>query len=317
MEKLSFVIPCYGSELTINGVLDEIHVMMKQKRQFDYEIICVNDCSPDNVLDVLKKRTDSERTLIVADLTKNKGKSTAVLAGYSLVTGDYIVDLDDDGQCPLDRLWDLFAAVENGSDIVYAGYPSKKQSLFKNFGSKINAQMTYFLIGKPKSLLISNFSIKKRFIIEEALKYKGLYPYTFGICIKTTDKIANVTMEERERAAGKGNFNFKKSFAMWLNGFTAFSVVPLRVSSFLGFLSALIGFIYGVFIIIRKLFFVPDMSMGYPSIMSALLFIGGIIMLMLGMLGEYIGRIYVNQNSLSQYVIRDIYKNKNKGEKNE
>lgn len=306
MSKLSFVIPCYGSELTIEGVLDEIHSVMEQKPGFDFEIICVNDCSPDNVWDVLKKRANDNAKIIIINLTKNMGKACAVIAGYSFVSGDFIVDLDDDGQCPLDRLWDLFSAIECGNDIAYAGYPLKKQSAFKNFGSDINAFMAHHLIGKPKNLTTSNFSIKRRFVIEEAKKYKGPYPYLSGLFMKVTNKIVNVSMEERNRAAGHGNYTFRKSFALWMNGFTAFSIIPLRISSLVGLLTALAGFIFGIYIIIRKLFFYPDMITGYPSTMAVLLFVGGMIMLMLGMLGEYVGRIYLSQNGLPQYVIREV-----------
>ena len=307
MEKLSFVIPCYGSELTIKSVLDEIYFVMSQRQEYEFEIICVNDASPDNVISVLKECIATGLGVIIVDLAKNVGKASAVLAGYSLASGDYIIDLDDDGQCPMDRLWDLFSAIESGNDIVYAGYPEKKQSAFKNFGSRINSLMAYYLLGKPKNLTLTNFSIKKRFVIEEVKKYTGPYPYLPGIFLKTTSKIVNIPMEERERIAGHGNFTFRKSFALWMNGFTAFSVIPLRISSLSGLVIALTGFIYGLSIIFRKLFINPHMTMGYPSIMAALLFIGGMIMLMLGMLGEYVGRIYIAQNSLPQYVIREIY----------
>jgi len=314
MDKLSFVIPCYGSELTIEGVLDEIHMIMSQKQEYDYEIICVNDCSEDNVLEILKKRALNEPELVIADLTKNMGKPCAMLAGYSLVSGDYVVNLDDDGQCPLDKLWNLFAPLQSGSDVVYAGYTKKKQSTFKNFGSKVNSTMAQVLVGKPKWMKTSNFSIMKRVIVDEIRKYTNIYPYISGIAFKTTSAIANVPMEERERTAGRSNFTLRKSFSLWLNGFTAFSVRPLRLSTLIGVLTAVAGLVYGLYIAIRRLFIVPHMRVGYASTMIALLIIGGIIMMMLGMLGEYIGRIYVNQNNLPQYVIREVI---NGGQANE
>jgi undecaprenyl-phosphate 4-deoxy-4-formamido-L-arabinose transferase len=315
MEKLSFVIPCYGSELTIIGVIEEIHAAMSQKSAFDYEIICVNDGSPDNVLSILKERVKIDSKLICIDLTSNNGKGRAVLAGYSIVSGSYIVNLDDDGQCPLYRLWDLLAPIQSGYDVAYANYAEKKQSALKNFGSRINAITTHHLIGKPKNLQISNFSIAKRFVVEEIKKYKGSYPFISGFTIKITKNIANVSMEERERAAGRGNYTLRKSFSLWLNGFTAFSIIPLRISSIIGFITALAGILYGISIVIRRLFITLNMATGYPSIMAAILFVGGMMMLMLGMLGEYVGRIYINQNNLPQFVIRDIYRN-NADEKN-
>jgi len=279
---------------------------MARKPDYDYEIICVNDYSPDNVLDVLIKRAKNDKRIVVADLTKNVGKASAVLAGYSIVSGDYVINLDDDGQCPLDELWSLFAPVLEGKDAVYAAYTKKKQSVIKNFGSQVDSLMAYHLIGKPKGMKTSNFSVVRRYVADEIKQYRHAYPYLSGLVIKATSNVTNVTMEERERPIGRGNFTFRKSFSLWMNGFTAFSVIPLRISTIIGSFSAIAGFVYGATIIVRRLFINPDMVLGYPSLMSAILFVGGMIMLMLGMLGEYVGRIYINQSSLPQYTIREI-----------
>lgn len=302
--KFSFVIPCYHSELTIKDVIDEIRCKMMERSDCDYEIIAVNDCSPDSVLLILKELAENNGKLKVIDLAKNSGKHAAVMAGYSVAKGDVIINLDDDGQCPMDKLWDLIEPLNNGYDISMAKYPEKKQSTFKNFGSKINAIMSQFLIGKPKSLYISNFSAMKRFVVDEIIRYDKPYPYIEGLMLRTTSKIYNVEMEERERAAGVGHYTFIKSLKLWLNGFTAFSVKPLRISTILGAICALIGFVFGTVTIINKLIH-PEMQAGYSSTMAVLLFIGGMIMMMLGMIGEYIGRIYICINNSPQYVIRE------------
>lgn len=304
MGLISFVIPCYHSELTIKGVVEEIQGRMSEKTDFDFEIITINDCSPDNVLLRLKELAENNGKLKVIDLAKNSGKHAAVMAGYSVAKGDVIINLDDDGQCPMDKLWDLIEPLNNGYDISMAKYPEKKQSAFKNFGSKINAIMSQFLIGKPKSLYISNFSAMKRFVVDEIIRYDKPYPYIEGLMLRTTSKICNVEMEERERAAGVGHYTFIKSLKLWFNGFTAFSVKPLRISTVLGAICALIGFVFGIATIINKLIH-PEMQAGYSSTMAVLLFIGGMIMMMLGMIGEYIGRIYICINNSPQYVIRE------------
>ena len=308
MEKLSFVIPCYGSELTIEFVINEIDAIMSQRPEYEYEIICVNDCSPDNVLSVLRNIVATNPRVAVADLTRNMGKHAAVMAGYSLINGDIIINLDDDGQCPMPDLWDLIEPLNDGYDMSMAKYPEKKQSRFKNFGSSVNRRMSQSLLDRPKGMSIENFSAVKRFVIDEILKYKNPYPYLEGLFLRTTSRIANVEMEQRERISGSGYFTFYKSLKLWLNGFTAFSVKPLRLASFFGMIVAIVGFIAGLGIIIRKLFFVPEMQMGYPSLIVALLFLGGVIMIMLGLLGEYIGRIYISLNNSPQYVIREVFK---------
>ncbi|MDR0835764.1 MAG: glycosyltransferase [Tannerella sp.] len=308
MKKLSFVIPCYGSELTIEGVIAEINSVMALRPEYSFETICVNDCSPDNVLEKLKKIATEQDTVTVVDFAKNMGKHAAVMAGFSFVTGDYIVNLDDDGQCPLDKLWNLVDTVENGSDIAIAKYPVKKQSVVKNFGSSVNAFMSHILLNKPNNLQFSNFGVIKRFIIDEILKYHNPYPYLEGLFLRTTSKIINVEMDERERTAGTGHFTFRKSLSLWLNGFTAFSIKPLRIATVAGFVFAVIGFVYALSIVIRKLFIYPEMAMGYSSTMAILLLIGGMLMLMLGLIGEYIGRIYISINNSPQYVIREVIK---------
>ena len=306
--KLSFVIPCYGSEHTIGVVICEIEEIMSQKPEYDYEIICVNDCSPDNAIAILKQLVISHTKVIIADLTRNMGKHAAVMAGYSLISGDIIVNVDDDGQCPMPQLWDLIKPLDNGYDISIAKYPDKKQSRFKNFGSRINKIMAQSLIDMPKNLTMSNFNALKRFIVDEILRYQNPYPYIDGLMLRTTQRIAQVDMEQRERTAGKSYFTFRKSLALWLNGFTAFSVKPLRITTIIGIIVAIIGFVVGIIIVFRKLFITPDMAMGYPSTITIILFIGGIIMGMLGMLGEYVGRIYISINKSPQYVIREIVK---------
>lgn len=312
-KTISFVIPCYYSEKTISLVINEIQNSMKQENHLNYEIIAVNDCSPDNVLEVLQELALDNCKLKIVDLAKNGGKHAAMMAGYSVAKGDIIVNLDDDGQCPVDKIWELLAPLEGKYDVSIARYPQKKQSAFKNFGSKINSLMSQCLIGKPKNLYISNFYAFKRFVMEEISLYKNPYPYVSGLVLRTTSKIINIDMEERERAAGVGHYTFKKSFSLFLNGFTAFSVKPLRISTILGALCALIGFVFGVVTIIRKIIN-PDILMGYSSLMAVLLFVGGMIMLMLGMIGEYIGRIYICINNSPQYVIRDTINIKDNNE---
>jgi len=302
--KISFVIPCYRSENTIKNVIDEITLEMTTHPECDYEIIAVNDRSPDKVFDVLQGIADENRRVKVIDLAKNMGKHAAMMAGYSVVTGDIIVNLDDDGQCPLDHLWELIAPLDEGYDISIAKYPKKMESVFKRVGSNINALMARFVIGKPKDLFISNFSAMKRFVCRELIRYKNAYPYIDGLFLRTTSSIINVEMEERERVSGSTGYTFLKSMKLWINGFTAFSVRPLRTATLLGLIVALTGFIYGIFIVIQKLLH-PDILVGYSSLMAVILFVGGIIMLLLGMIGEYVGRIYICINSSPQYVIRD------------
>lgn len=303
---ISFVIPCYGSEKTIEYVVKDIKNKVSERNEFNYEIVAINDFSPDNVYSVLKRIAENDKKVKVINLAKNFGKHSALMAGFSQVTGDYIVSLDDDGQCPVECLWEMIDPLINEDvDVTVARYREKKQSKFKNFGSKINSLMSRVLLSKPKDLKFANYYAMKAFVVNEIKLYGNPYPYMEGLILRSSGRIKNVLMDEHDRIEGNGNFNFSKSMSLWVNGFTAFSVKPLRISTLIGVLCSLIGFIYGAVIIIRKLFFNNIAILGYSSILAILLFVGGLIMLMLGMIGEYIGRIYISINNSPQYVISE------------
>lgn len=304
MNKISFVIPCYGSENTIEFVVNEITTVVSEKSNFDYEIIAVNDCSPDGVLDKLINLAEHNKKVKVINCAKNMNRPGAVMAGLNNAAGDYVVVMDDDGQCPMDNFWRLMDPVLNGHDVSIAKYPERKQSAFKNFGTFVNQKMTEFILNKPKDAQFTNFMVMKSYIVDELIKYKNPYPYFTGLLLRTTKDIVNVEMEERERYSGSTTFTFGKMLGMWVNGLTAFSIKPLRISSLVGVICAIIGFIFGIVTVVRKLV-VPNISIGWSSTISIMLFIGGLIMLMLGMIGEYIGRIYISINNSPQYVIKE------------
>lgn len=306
MDLLSFVIPCYRSEKTIQGVVDEIIAVVSERSDYDYEIIAVNDCSPDGVLNVLKDIAKDNNKVKVINFARNMGKHSAVMAGYSVAKGKYIVNLDDDGQCPTYELWKLIEPLERDEcDITSAEYSVKKESFIKRIGSDINLKMTEMLLNKPKDLRMENFSAMKRFICEKMIEYKNPYPYLEGLMFRVTNNVKLVPMEQRDRNDDNASgFTFKKSFSLLLNGLTAFSVKPLRVSSFVGFAFAILGFVYGLYTIIHKII-TPNVAVGYSSLMAVLLISMGLIMLMLGLIGEYLGRIYICLNASPQYVIRD------------
>ena len=301
--KISFVIPCYRSEKTVGSVIAEI-ISTMDPSEYDYEIIAVNDCSPDDVWRVLKDLSACNKKIKAINLSKNMGKSSARMAGFNNATGDYIVSVDDDGQCPVDRIFDLIKPLSEGYDASIAKYPKKKQSAFKNFGSWVNSVMTRVMINKPKDLQVSNFSVVKKFVIDEIVKYDHPFPYFSGLLLRTTTKVTNVEMEERARISGKSTFTFAKLITLWMNGLTAFSVKPLRLATMIGTAYALLGFLFGIYTIIYKIIN-PNVAKGYSSTISIIMFTCGIMMLMLGLIGEYIGRIYICINKSPQYVIKE------------
>lgn len=307
-KRISFVIPCYRSEKTIESVVDEIIRVVSEKKEYDYEVICVNDCSPDQVGSVIKKMAEENPKIKYIEFAKNKGKHAAILAGHAFVTGEFVVDMDDDCQSPVYELWRLLTPVENDEcDVATANYYKKKESLFKRFGSWVNMQTSSIMLDKPRGMIIDNFSVMKRLISDEIIKYKNPYPYFEGLVFSMTKRVNVIMMEQRERGDdNRTGYTFAKSLALWSNGLTAFSVKPLRIASIAGLIFAIAGFLWGIGIIVRKIVFHSIVVMGYSSLAAIMLFSSGLMMLMLGMLGEYIGRIYISINSLPQYTIKDV-----------
>lgn len=303
MEKISFVIPCYHSAQTIEGVINEIEKTVKGVDGYDYEVILVNDSSPDNTFEVISSICTQNMKVKGIDLSRNFGQHSALMAGFHYVDGEIVVCLDDDGQTPADEVFKLIQELDNNADVVYARYPEKKHSIFRNFGSKVNEIMARFLIGKPKELYISSYFVARRFVIDEIIKYNNPYPYVIGLVLRTTDKIVNVDVKHREREIGASGYTFNKLIKLWLNGFTAFSVKPLRIATLVGAVFSFVGFMYALFVIINKVLN-PEIVVGWTSMISSVMIIGGLNLFMVGLVGEYIGRIYISINNAPQFVIK-------------
>ena len=307
MKKISFIIPCYRSEHTLGTVVNEItETMAAMADRYDYDIFLINDSSPDGTAQVIEKLCEENDRIRGISFARNFGQHAALMAGFRYSDGDICVALDDDGQTPANQVERLLNAIEDGADAVYAKYDHKKHSGFRNFGSRVNDMMLRIMLSKPKELFVSSYFAVRRFVVEDMIRYENSYPYVIGLVLRSTKRIVNVDIDHRDRMEGASGYTLKKLLGLWFNGFTAFSVKPLRIATFLGGLSACVGLLYGLYVIIRRLLFpIPAEAMGFAALMSAIVFFGGMILLMLGLIGEYIGRIYISMNNSPQYVIRD------------
>ncbi len=305
MDKVSFVIPCYRSELTLEGVVEEVRSAMEGLGEYGYEIVLINDCSPDHTLEVIRKICEKYDNITGVSLARNFGQHAALMAGFRHVTGDIIICLDDDGQTPAKEAGKFLDEIQAGRDVVYAKYSNKQHTAFRNFGSKVNEIMTRFMLWKQKELYISSYFAAKRFVIDEVIRYENSYPYVIGLVLRTTKNIGNVDVRHRQREVGHSGYTMKSLMGLWFNGFTAFSIQPLRFATMVGIFCAASGFLYGIYTIIKRLLN-PAVPLGFSSLMSAVVFLGGMIMLMLGLIGEYVGRIYISLNNSPQYVIREV-----------
>ena len=309
MQLVSFVIPCYRSEHTITSVVDEVRRTMPTLPEYDYEIVLVNDCSPDGTFRVIRELAENDARITAVDLAKNFGQHAALMAGFHHCAGDIVVCLDDDGQTPADEVGKLLEKLEEGYDVVYASYDHKQHASWRNWGTKLNNKMTEIMLGKPKELSIPSYLAARRFVIDEMLSYTHCYPYVDGLILRTTRSICNVPVTHRAREDGESGYTLVKLIGLWMNGFTSFSVKPLRIASYCGAAAAVAGFIYFIIILIKH-FVDSSIPEGWASTMAMMMLLGGVVLLVLGMIGEYIGRIYMCINASPQFVERQVIRKK-------
>ena len=201
MQKISYVIPCYRSQHTVAAVVAEITETMQTMPGYDYEVILVNDCSPDDTIGTIRSLVAADAHVQGVDLAKNFGQHAALMAGFHRCTGDVIVCLDDDGQTPADEV---------GNDVVYASYDTKKQAGWRNLGSWVNSKMTEVMLGKPPELVVNSYFAARRFIVDEMLRYEHCYPYVIGLVLRSTKRIDNVSVHHRAREEGRSGYTLSK-----------------------------------------------------------------------------------------------------------
>lgn len=303
MEKVSVIIPVYNSEGTIGTVVDVLKTTMEGR--MDFEIILVDDYSRDNSADVCRTLAKEHHFVKFVRLNRNFGQHNAKMAGLHFITGDYVVCLDDDLQNPPELIFRLIDEIRKGYDVVYSYSTNKEQALWKNLGSKANDLMARWLLGKPKWLKFSSYQIFTRLIAEEIKKYSGAFPYLSGTILQATTNIGQVHIEHRKRTEGRSNYSLWTLFSLWLNGFTSFSIAPLRAASVFGVLFCLLSMVATAFLIIRKILYPATILGGWTSIAVLILFVSGAQFLFLGLVGEYVGRVLLWVNGKPQFVVRE------------
>jgi undecaprenyl-phosphate 4-deoxy-4-formamido-L-arabinose transferase len=303
---LSFVVPCYRSALTITGVVAEIADTVRARAdEFDHEIILVNDGSPDNVAEVIGGLCETYPQIVFVNLSRNFGQHSALMAGFAHVRGEVVIALDDDGQTPANECFKLIDKVLAGYDIAYAAYEKRRQNVFRNLGSRFNTACNHFFFGQPRDLQVNSYYACQRFVVDAALAYPNPFPYVTGLLFQSVSRYANVPVTHRARLSGESGYSIKKLVSLWANGVTAFSIKPLRFANYLGWVTAVFGFMFALFTVLRKLFD-PAIEAGWSSTIAVMLVLGGVIIALIGVVGEYIGRIYLSINRCPQYVVRNV-----------
>lgn len=303
---LSILIPVYNSEKTIGRLVEGL--IKDLSSIFQLEIVLVNDHSRDRSEEVCISLYEKyKETVKFYSLSKNVGEHSAVMAGLNKVAGDFTVIMDDDFQNPVSEVVKLTNTVmENDYDVVYSYYEKKKHNLFRNMGSWLNDKAANLMLKKPRGLYLSSFKILNNFMVNEIIKYQAPFPYIDGLILQITDKIGTVSVEHHKRKDGRSGYTLRKLISLWLNMFTNFSILPLRISIILGLIFASVGLILGIYSAIEK-YLNPGIPVGFASMFVAISIFGGIQLIMLGMVGEYIGRVFLSLNKKPQYTIRKKY----------
>ena len=304
--ELSVVIPVYGSERILPSLTERLHAALSPRygdgADANFEVILVNDSSPDGSWPVIKELGSLRPWLKGLNLRKNAGQHNAVLTGLRFAKGRYIVTMDDDLQHdPMDILA-IVDKLQEGHDVCYSRFRSRRHAWWKRAGSAFNDAVANHLLKKPKGLYLSPFKGMVSEVRDEIIDFSGPYVYLDGLILSTTNSIVTIELEHHERPDGKSGYSLRKSISLWLKMATSFSVAPLRVASVVGLVFSGFGFLAAIAFVIQR-FTLNAMPVGWSSLMVSVLILGGIQLLALGIIGEYVGRVLLHVNGRPQAVI--------------
>lgn len=301
--RLSIVVPVYCSASILPELVEQIDAAMFKEGLADrFELLLVNDASPDNSWAVICSLATAHTFVRGINLRCNAGQHNAIMAGLNHVRGKFVAMMDDDLQHPPDALGNMLRALEDGYDVCYTRYISRQHAWWKQIGSRFNDYVATLLLDKPKGLYLSSFKAMCREIVEEVIKYDGPYAYIDGLILDVTRSITAIDITHQARHEGESNYNFRRLVSLWLKMATSFSILPLRIATYLGFTLAALSVLMVVFVVVMKMFH-PEFPQGWASLIATILFIGGVQTLCIGMVGEYLGRTYLKLNRKQQFVI--------------
>ncbi|HPZ08151.1 MAG TPA: glycosyltransferase family 2 protein [Candidatus Eremiobacteraeota bacterium] len=302
---ISIVIPVYNGAKTIGHLTEKLVELLGNRK---LQIVLVNDGSKDKSHEICRDMALKYASIITyINLSKNFGEHNAVMAGLNYVKGDYVVIMDDDFQNLPEEVSMLFdEAINKKYDILYTFYRKKEHDWFRNLGSYFNNWVANFMLDKPKDLYLSSFKCLSRFVVKEIIKYKGPFPYIDGLALRCTRNIGKIEVHHEKRKEGQSGYTLRKLINLWLNMFVNFSIIPLRLSSWLGILFSILGGILSILVVIEKVL-KPHEAIGWPSLIIAIMIFSGVQLLILGLLGEYLGRLFLSDNQTPQFLVYEVF----------
>jgi glycosyltransferase involved in cell wall biosynthesis len=300
---LSIVIPVYNGAASIGELVAALELLAVPG---GHEIVLVNDCSPDDSLAICRNLAGRAKVpMTIVNLARNFGEHNAVLAGLRQARGTHIVTMDDDLQNPPGEVLRLLEAAQNtGKDVVYTYYAAKRHAAWRNLGSRFTNRVADFLLDKPKGLYLSSFRCMTAFVAEQVALYDGPFPYIDGLILQVTQNLGRLEVAHLPRASGRSNYTLRRLVRLWLNMFVNFSVMPLRLSTFAGFALSFLGLVGVVMTVGEALLY--DTPPGWAELTTATLLLLGMQLVMLGIMGEYLGRLFLTANRKPQAIVRDI-----------
>jgi undecaprenyl-phosphate 4-deoxy-4-formamido-L-arabinose transferase len=300
---LSIVVPVYRGAATVGRLVEALSGLSVEG---GLEIVLVNDGSPDNSGEVCRALVASAQVPVtLVEHARNFGEHNAVMSGLRQARGDFIITMDDDLQNPPEEVVKLYDHARlNGFDVVYTRYAEKKHEGWRNLGSRFANKVADWLLDKPKGLYLSSFRCMSRMVARAVVRYRGPYPYVDGLIMQVTQRIGSIEVAHLPRAEGRSNYNLRRLVRLWLNLATNFSLLPLRLAVFIGVAMAAIGALGAAIVIFEAVFNQPPP--GWASTMVVTLLVAGVQFFMLGILGEYVGRVFLTANRKPQGVVREV-----------
>jgi glycosyltransferase involved in cell wall biosynthesis len=301
---LSIVIPVYNGA---NSIAHLVRALEDLSIAGGHEIVLVNDGSADNSLAVCHALFDEARVPItIVSLARNYGEHNAVMAGLRYANGAHVITMDDDLQNPPEEVQRLLAFAQcNGKDVVYTYYYDKRHPMWRNIASRFANRVADFILDKPKGLYLSSFRCMSAFVAREIIRYEGPFPYVDGLILQVTHDIDRLLVGHLPRATGASNYTVRRLLRLWMNMFVNFSVMPLRISTVTGFALSALGAVGVAIALGEALLFSPPP--GWASLMAAVLLLSGVQLLILGIIGEYLGRLYLTANQRPQSVVKEVW----------
>jgi glycosyltransferase involved in cell wall biosynthesis len=300
---LSIVIPVFNGA---DSIADLVRALENLSIVGGHEIVLVNDGSADDSLAVCHALIDNARVpMTIVSLARNYGEHNAVMAGLRYANGAHVITMDDDLQNPPEEVQRLLAfAQSNGKEVVYTYYRDKRHALWRNLASAFANRVADFVLDKPRGLYLSSFRCMTAFVAREITRYEGPFPYVDGLILQITHDIDRLVVDHLPRSRGSSNYTVRRLLRLWMNMFINFSVMPLRISTLTGFALSALGAVGVVIAVGEALFSSPPP--GWASLMAAVLFLSGVQLLILGIVGEYLGRLYLTANRKPQSVIKEV-----------